>query len=208
MNKFKSLKNSKTILLLLFKWQKSGIYRVKIGLLKGKFHLGIILFLCLNFKLQKFIDIFMANYLICTFWNFTFIQNIFFMKTITINDETAVGKILNQISLEVEKEIMTVRDFIQARVYAEVKNYNEKLPEYFSGLIQPTDAERVLNGFKIRDRRQIDAEKQYFTALDAFQKNTFFLLVDNRQPDSLDEEILVTNDTIISFIKLIPLVGG
>jgi hypothetical protein len=130
------------------------------------------------------------------------------MKTITINDETAIGKVLNQISIEVENEIMTVRELIKARVFAEVESYNERLPEYFSGLVQPTEAERVLNGYKMRERRKIDAEKQFYIALDAFQKNAFFLLIDNRQPDTLDEEVLVTNDTTVSFIKLTPLVGG
>jgi hypothetical protein len=130
------------------------------------------------------------------------------MKTITINDETAIGKVLNQISIEVENEIMTVRELIKARVFAEVESYNERLPEYFSGLVQPTEAERVLNGYKMRERRKIDAERQFYIALDAFQKNSFFLLIDNRQPDTLDEEVLVTNDTTVSFIKLTPLVGG
>jgi hypothetical protein len=130
------------------------------------------------------------------------------MKTITINDETAIGKVLNQISIEVENEIMTVRELIKARVFAEVESYNERLPEYFSGLVQPTEAERVLNGYKMRERRKIDAERQFYIALDAFQKNSFFLLIDNRQPDTLDEEVLITNDTTVSFIKLTPLVGG
>ncbi len=130
------------------------------------------------------------------------------MKTLTIQDETATGKILNQLLLEVQNEITTVREIIKARVYQEVEAYNERLPEYFNGLIQPTDTERELNGYKLKTRRTIDSEKQYYVALDAFQKNGYFVLVDNQQAETLDQEILVTDHTTVSFVKLTPLVGG
>lgn len=130
------------------------------------------------------------------------------MKTLTIHDETATGKILNQLLLEVQNEITTVREIIKARVYQEVEAYNERLPEYFNGLIQPTDTERELNGYKLKTRRTIDPEKQYYVALDAFQKNGYFVLVDNQQAEALDQEILVTDHTTVSFVKLTPLVGG
>jgi hypothetical protein len=34
------------------------------------------------------------------------------------------------------------------------------------------------------------------------------VLVGDRQPDSLDEEITVGPETRVSFVKLVPLVGG
>ena len=46
------------------------------------------------------------------------------------------------------------------------------------------------------------------TALDAFQRNGFFVLVDDRQVEGLDEEIEIRLNTTISFVKLVPLVGG
>ena len=42
-----------------------------------------------------------------------------------------------------------------------------KDPEYFRGLVQPTDAERVLNGYRLRQRRKIDWEKQCQCTLDS-----------------------------------------
>jgi hypothetical protein len=74
--------------------------------------------------------------------------------------------------------------------------------------VQPTDAEQTLNGFRVRDHRQIDWKQQSERACDAFERNGFFVLVDDRQPDSLDEEITVGPDTRVSFVKLVPLVGG
>ncbi len=128
--------------------------------------------------------------------------------TITFKDETATGKLLQELSVEVKAEVLTVKDIIIARVTAEVNAYNEKLPEYFNGLVQPTDAERVLNGYRLRERRQIDAEKQGYIALKAFQENGFFILIDNKQVDDLAEEIALNRNSIVSFVKLTPLVGG
>ena len=127
---------------------------------------------------------------------------------LTINDATLGGDILNKITLDLNSELITVRDLISARVTSEVDSYNKKLPEYYKGLIQPTDAEKTLNGFKIRSRKKIDVEKQIYVALDAFLKNGYFVLIDDKQVVDLDEEIRVTNNTSINFVKLTPLVGG
>ena len=82
------------------------------------------------------------------------------MSTITlkIKDETAGGKTTNEINVSFPSELTTVREIINARVTAEVDAYNEKMPEYFKGLIQPGDAERTLNGFKLKAKRKVDAE--------------------------------------------------
>ncbi len=128
--------------------------------------------------------------------------------TITIRDESATGKILNEILIQVANESVLVEDIICARVNAEVDNYNNKLPEYFKGLVQPTDAENTLNGYKLRKRTKVDAEKQVYIALDAFQKNGYFVLIDDIQAESLDQEVVLQKDTTVSFVKLTPLVGG
>ena len=128
---------------------------------------------------------------------------------ITIKDATFSGDILNEIEIAVQNERTTVKDLISARVTSEVKSYNEKLPEYFKGLIQPSEAEKTLNGFRLKRReKKIDVEKQIWTALDAFQKNGYFILIDDKQAEDLDQEVLVGATTEISFVKLTQLVGG
>jgi hypothetical protein len=97
---------------------------------------------------------------------------------------------------------------IRARVYEEVRAYNLRQPEYFRGLVQPTDAERTLNGFKVRQRRRIDPEKQFEKAIGLFYRNGFLILVDDRQVEELEEEIQIRQNTTVTFLKLIPLVGG
>jgi hypothetical protein len=127
---------------------------------------------------------------------------------ITIKDETCAGKLLNEIVLEFQEQVVTVAEIISNRVQHEVENYNKKLPAYFNGLIEPLDAEKTLNGYKLKKQKSIDAEKQVYVALDAFQRNGYFVLIDDVQSESLQQKVLLKEKTKISFIKLTPLVGG
>lgn len=128
--------------------------------------------------------------------------------TITVKDETFAGKILNELLIEFETEKVTVKEIIEARVYKEVEEYNKKLPTYFNGLVEPTDAEKTVNGYKLKAKKVVDAEKQVYVALDAFAKNGYFVLIDNIQVESLDQEIFLSKNTAVSFVKLTPLIGG
>ncbi|KPE51480.1 hypothetical protein [Chryseobacterium indologenes] len=127
---------------------------------------------------------------------------------IIISDELLNGTVTNQVEIRLENEIISVEELIYKRVSMEVENYNSRLPEYFNGLVEPLDAEKTLNGYKLKKRQMIDAEKQTYIALDAFQKNGFFILVDNEQVDDLNQKIVLKSTSKISFIKLTPLVGG
>lgn len=128
--------------------------------------------------------------------------------TIIIKDETALGTVLKESELNFSTTSVTIAEIIEARVTAEVAAYNQKLPAVFNGLVQPTLAEKVLNGFKLKKRQLIDAEKQTYIALDAFQKNGFFVLVDDLQVETLEQKVEIQLNTTVSFIKLTPLVGG
>ena len=131
--------------------------------------------------------------------------------TLKIRDETTLSLGSDEESgftLNVLTARITVRELIRARVANEVRDYNLSQPEYFHGLVQPTDAESTLNGFKMRKQRKIDPEKQFELAIKAFYTNGFILLVDDRQVDDLEEEIEVRPDTTVTFLKLVPLVGG
>jgi hypothetical protein len=127
---------------------------------------------------------------------------------VTIVDETTSGSSTNEWTLEFLDERITVRELIRSRVYQEVTEYNASLPGHFRGLVQPTDAERVLNGYRVRAGRRLDWEEQYRRALAAFNSNGFVILVDNRQLEDLDEEIELRHNSKVTFLKLVPLVGG
>jgi hypothetical protein len=128
--------------------------------------------------------------------------------TLTIHDETSSGQKTHSFTLECLTERMTVRELIRARIYQEVQDYNAREPEYFRGLVEPTQAERTLNGYRLRERRKLDWQEQFQRATEAFERNGFFVLVGHRQAERLDEEFEVKVDTEVSFVKLVPLVGG
>lgn len=127
---------------------------------------------------------------------------------ILISDELLNGTITNQFEMQVESDQLTLADLIKKRVAIEIENYNKRLPEYFNGLVQPKEAERTLNGYKLKAKQLIDVEKQIYIALDAFQKNGFFVLVDNEQLEELDHVVKLNSTSKIAFVKLTPLVGG
>jgi hypothetical protein len=128
--------------------------------------------------------------------------------TLTIHDESATGETLLELTLTVSAERITVRDLISQRVRHEVEEYNRRKPDTFHGLIQPTDSERTLNGYRLKQPRAIDATAQLAKALAAFQGNQIIMLVDDHQVESLDEEITLRPNTRVSFLRLTPLVGG
>ena len=129
-------------------------------------------------------------------------------KVLLIRDETFQGDTLHELSVPVKKAQLTVREIISARVTAEVQQYNQRSGLVFQGLVQPLDAEKVLNGYRLKKRRFIDEEEQVYRALNAFQCNGFFVLVNELQVESLDQVVPLQQATIVSIIKLTPLVGG
>jgi len=125
-----------------------------------------------------------------------------------VHDETTSGEKTNTFTLDCLTERMTVRELLRARIYQEVNDFNQKELESFRGLVEPDDAERVLNGYKLKAKRKIDWEAQFKKAQQAFERNGFFVLVGNKQAESLDQEFDVKVDTEVTFVKLLPLVGG
>jgi hypothetical protein len=128
--------------------------------------------------------------------------------TIHIKDETTGGKVTHEVPVSFSNELVSVEQIIKARVRADVDAYNGRLSGVYQGLVQPVEAEKVLNGFKMKDRRKIDPEKQVGVALEAFHRNGYFVLIDNIQVEKVDQMVVINAQTEISFVKLTPLVGG
>jgi len=127
---------------------------------------------------------------------------------LTLRDETSAGDHRTAVTLSLPEPTITARELIRSRVFEEVKTYNEKLAEWFDGLVQPEGSEPERGRFRLRQPRKLDWHEQSRAALEAFERNSFVLLVDDRQIEALDEEIRVRPETRITFLKLLPLVGG
>ncbi|MGW5458350.1 hypothetical protein [Streptomyces sp. NPDC003996] len=130
------------------------------------------------------------------------------MATVTFRDETATGKPLTEWEVTGVPERMTVRELIRLRVREEVARHNARPSNRFNGLVRPDDAETELNGYRLREPRRIDWERQAEIAERAFLANGFFMLAGDRQVEDLDEIVDLTVDPDLVFIKLVALVGG
>ncbi len=131
------------------------------------------------------------------------------MQTILIQDQTIDGRNSATKTLTVLSEEITVREIIRSRVYQEVQDYNIKCNGIFQGLVQPTESELALNGFKVSTGKKLDWNEQYSRALKAFEDNRIILIAGDRQAESLDEVVhLRSQQDPVVFLKLVPLVGG
>jgi hypothetical protein len=130
------------------------------------------------------------------------------MTGFTIHDETATGRIVGTITLPDVPSNITVRELVRLRVREEVAKHNAQPTSTFRGLIQPTDAEATANGYVLRSPRRLDWEKQADIAEAAFARNGFFVLIGDRQAESLDELVELAPETHVAFVRLTPLVGG
>jgi hypothetical protein len=121
-----------------------------------------------------------------------------------IVDESPAGAILHELILRVPAPRITLRALIEQRVREEVARWNAggERPRLF----EPTGAEAELNAPP--RRRVVVADTHTARALAAFEAGRILVLADARQITSLDDEIAIGPDTVVSFIKLMPLVGG
>ncbi|HYI75586.1 MAG TPA: hypothetical protein VEW90_09985 [Gaiellaceae bacterium] len=130
------------------------------------------------------------------------------MPTVTIRDETRPGRAIAELALPGLPDRISVRELIRSRVREEVAQANLDRQSSHRLLVLPTDAESSLNGYRLRTPRLIDWEAQAEVALKAFDQNAFFVIVDGKQVDSLDDELELAVESQIRFLRLTPLVGG
>ncbi len=121
---------------------------------------------------------------------------------------TTLGKINHSLVLDFPTETITAQALIRSRVFKEVSDYNERLSDFYCGLIKPVEAEETLNGYRICQPKKIDWEEQYKKAIEAFLSNSFILLVNDQQVDTLESVIELRPEMSVTFLKLVPLVGG
>ena len=122
-------------------------------------------------------------------------------------DTTATGAETARLLLDVPSPVK-LRELIRHRVREEVARYNANPVPRFAGLVQPTDAEWTLNGYQLRKPHALDWQAQADAAVKAFTRNGFFVFVGDRQVDDLDEDLTLAETDVMSFVKLVPLVGG
>ena len=130
------------------------------------------------------------------------------MVTVTMIDETGIGNITLEKIQTFNAAKLSLREVIRQRVLAEVTEFNARQPKVFQGLVEPGETETLLNQSKPKQRKPLDWERQFNRAVQAFEARTFIVLADDQQLDDLDEVLELSKIKELSFLKLVPLVGG
>ncbi|MFG1737006.1 hypothetical protein ACGFLT_03190 [Micromonospora chalcea] len=102
------------------------------------------------------------------------------MPLITVTDEVVGAPSGPAWTIEVFEETLPLAELIRRRVSLEI-------------------AESGANA---------DPEERTRMTLDAFGRNAFVVLVDDRQVTDLDEKVRLHAGSRVTFLKLVPLVGG
>jgi len=117
---------------------------------------------------------------------------------------------------------VTVQDQFNAQVptFSLVLHWREGVPMRLSSLIRERvmlewerreDQGRPLVGVKAGapgKRPSMTCEEAVTIALQGFRQNAYFVIVDDAQITDLDAEISITPSTAVTFVRLLPLVGG
>jgi hypothetical protein len=111
--------------------------------------------------------------------------------SVRVFDETMGGARLERPHLVLVSERVRVRDILARRVEVDA-SAGETSP-----LVQ-----------RAREDQAADCAEQLALVLRAFARSRFLLLVDDQQATDLDQELLLTVESQLTFIKLVPLVGG
>jgi hypothetical protein len=126
---------------------------------------------------------------------------------VQIRDETSQGDVIAESVVSFPVEKVNVRELIETRVdqEAEVAHISKSMRRLMDRL---DDDEVSLNIQNRHKSTKPDKQKHKKLAVEAFQRGEFILFVNDRQFTELDEEMLVTPNTVIRFLRLVPLVGG
>ena len=131
------------------------------------------------------------------------------MATARVHDQLGAGGASDDtLVLPDLPDRVTVAELIRTRVREEVARANADRSQPRKLLVAPVEAEETANGYRVREGRMIDWERQADIALEAYSQQAFFVFVDGKQLEALDDEVALHAETEVRFLRLTPLVGG
>ncbi len=109
-----------------------------------------------------------------------------------------------QISLQSEQ--ITVRDLLREYVTHQVEQHNCQQKTRSANF--ESEDEMILNNKVRKPVGQLQCNVECERAYKAFESNQLVVLINKYQPSELDETVTVTADSKVTFLRLVPLVGG
>ena len=129
------------------------------------------------------------------------------MMNVLIRDESMNREMLQELSVVLPDDKITVRDLIRTRIRREFTAsdaYESSQPESGNDVAVGNPS---IHGAPV-PTIPVEWESELKKALDAFITNRLVILIDNRQVKSLDESIEINSETKISFLRLTFVMGS
>lgn len=113
-------------------------------------------------------------------------------------DETTAGVRSEGPTVQFEFPKITVRTLIESRIRSEVDRRSEDLP------VQ----KRFVNPSKKPLWKKVNFDAQIKTACETFDRGQLIVLLPGRQAQTLDETLTLEDGDEVTFLRLVPLIGG
>ncbi|MEM9764517.1 MAG: hypothetical protein AAF968_18760 [Pseudomonadota bacterium] len=127
-------------------------------------------------------------------------------RRLRIRDCVLASPAVHEFVISIREHRLTLGELIAERVRAECDS--RQWGDGAAPLVSPGPVEAALNASASKERPVPDPEAEVAKALAAFEANGFVVLVDDRQVEHLESNVTVEPDTVVTFLRLVPLVGG
>lgn len=129
------------------------------------------------------------------------------MSRIDMREVSPAGHELSRGAVEGLTGEASLRDIIRARIDTEVAAYNRDPGTVYVGMVQPEDAIRHSDGFRMRSPRPLDGD-QLLTAVDeAVSAGVVSFIIDERTVDDLDAVLDLGTTESITTVMSRPIVA-
>lgn len=129
------------------------------------------------------------------------------MATIEMRDVSPGGHVLSGATVEDLPDRASLRDILATRVHAEVAAYNAEPGPTYRGLVQPEDAIRYSDGFRMPTPRPLDAEHLFVAIEEAVAAGVVLFRIGEMTVTDLDHDVEVTDEELITTVLRRPIVA-
>ena len=124
------------------------------------------------------------------------------MSAVLMRDVSRAGHELGRARLHDLPDRLPLRDLLRARVEADVAAYDQDPGPVFRGLVQPPDAMRHSDGFRMSRPRTLEAAPMIAAAHEAVRRGLLAVRVGETTVDDLDAEVPVAeHDEIVTVLE-------
>ena len=128
--------------------------------------------------------------------------------TLSVSDVDADGVEIHRFELLSTALASTVRGLIRDRVVADVQCIEPDHPENHVALVQPLRSRENGDEIELFTPRVVDMEAQVRAAIEGFERTDFAIVIDGTTCATLDDDIVLTATSTVSFVRYNMLIGG